>query len=192
MNEKRRHLLIVMAVIVSICTVSFGIGVLAPMESLSASMDSSAGDSNEATGANAGSASTGGTGGSGGSDTNRGQATETRPPPFSVDIESVDSCGQTCRDVTATLENNQEQQATGVSVDTTIFAGESTNGDIVWEGSQDVGSLPAGASETDTQRVDLGFMAAAKVQGSGGEITILLVVESDQRSVRFVEHRDVT
>lgn len=114
------------------------------------------------------------------------------PPPFEMRIESVESCGQTCRDVTATLVNHQDQQATGVTVYTQIHAGDSTDGDVVWEGTQDVGTLDAGAAETDTQRVELGFLEAAKVQDSGGQITIRLTVETDQRTVTFVEHRDVS
>lgn len=114
------------------------------------------------------------------------------PPPFEMQIESVESCGQTCRDVTATLVNNQEREATGVTVYTQIHAGDSTDGDVVWEGTQDVGTLGAGTAETDTQRVDLGYLEAAKVQDSGGQITIRLTVETDQRTVTFVEHRDVS
>jgi len=121
-----------------------------------------------------------------------GGGTATPPPPLELQIESVEPCGETCRDVTATLVNNQDQRATGVTVHTQIHAGDSTEGDVVWEGTQEVGALAAGGSETDTTRVELGFFEAAKVQSAGGEITIQLTVETDRRTLTFVEHRDVS
>lgn len=121
-----------------------------------------------------------------------GPRTTTPPPPFTVRIDSVESCGNTCRDVTATLTNQQDQQATGVRVHTSIYAGDKASGDPIWEGSEDVGTLDAGGSSTDTQRIELGFMDAAAVQSKGGHITIVLVVKSDQRTMRHVERRDVS
>lgn len=41
--------------------------------------------------------------------------------PLHLDVEE---CGQTCRDVTSTLSNNQDETATGVTVYTRVFAGE--------------------------------------------------------------------
>lgn len=118
--------------------------------------------------------------------------TPTEPPPFVLHIDSIESCGQTCRDVTATLVNTQDRRSIGVVVSTTIHAGESVDGSVVWEGEHQVGSLPAGESVQHTSRIELGFMSAAAVQGAGGEITIVTSVESNQQSVRFVRHRDVT
>lgn len=114
------------------------------------------------------------------------------PPPFEMEIESVESCGQTCRDVTATLVNNQNRRATGVTVYTQIYAGEDTEGDVMWEGTQEVGSLGPGAEETDTKRVELGYMDAMAVQRNDGRITIQLTVETDRRTITFLEHRDVS
>lgn len=130
----------------------------------------------------------GGDGGSG----DGGSATTTESPPFEMIIEEIESCGQTCRDVTGRLVNNQERQATGVTVYTRIYAGDDTEGDVVWEGSQDIGTMGPGEAVRDTQRVELGMSEAAAVQSSGGEITILTVVETDRQTVSFTEHRDVS
>lgn len=118
--------------------------------------------------------------------------TQTEPPPFVLQIDSIESCGQTCRDVTATLVNTQDRRAIGVIVSTRIHAGESVDGSVVWEGEHEVGTLPAGDSVQHTSRIELGFMSAAAIQGAGGEVTIVTSVESDQQSVRFVRHRDVS
>lgn len=50
-------------------------------------------------------------------------------PPFSFTIDQIETCGQTCRDVTATVTNNQNEEATGVTVYMRIFAGQN-NTDI--------------------------------------------------------------
>ena len=51
-------------------------------------------------------------------------------PPFAFTIDRIEECGLTCRDVTATLHNNQEVPATGVTVYSRIYAGqESTTSD---------------------------------------------------------------
>lgn len=121
-----------------------------------------------------------------------GAATPTEPPAFELRIDDIEPCGEACRDVTATLVNNQDRRATGVYVETTIHAGDSTDGDVIWEGDREVGALPAGASEQDTSRIELGLFEAAAVQGAGGQVTIVVVVESDRTSVRFVRHRDVS
>lgn len=134
----------------------------------------------------------GGSGGGGGGDGSGGSERTTERPPFAMRIESVEPCGQTCRDVTATIVNNQERRATGVTVYTEIYAGDDTDGTMIWEGTEDVGTLDPGASETDTKRIELGFMDAAAVQGSDGRITILVTVETDRQTVNFVRHRDVT
>lgn len=137
--------------------------------------------------ADEGGSSSGGGGDGGGS----GGSTETQQRAFDFDIGSVEECGQTCRDVTATLVNQQERRATGVSVYTRIHAGRGTDGDVVWEGTYDVGALGPSASETETQRVELGYFDALKVQRQDGWITIVLTIETDRQTVRFQERRDV-
>lgn len=133
-----------------------------------------------------------GDGGSGDGDGATGDGTSTEPPPIGLQVGAVEPCGETCRDVTATLANNQDRRATGVAVDTTIYAGDDTGGDVVWEGSREVGTLESGESEADTTRIELGWLDAATVQRQGGEVTIETVVETDRQTLRFVERRDVS
>lgn len=168
-------------VLVAVLAVAAGVGPFA-------GDDGGAGDFPTATGP--GSSGAGDGGGDDGSSGGSGE--ETPRPPFALRIDSVESCGQTCRDVTATLVNNQDREATGVAVHTRIHEGNGTDGDVVWEGSHDVGRLGPGASDTATQRVELGYFDAIAIQQNGGWITILLTVESDDRTVTFRERRDVT
>lgn len=134
-------------------------------------------------------------GGDGGDDSPGGGQTTAEPTPqqpFDMQIESIESCGQTCRDVTATLENQQDQQATGVTVHTRIHEGNGTDGDVVWEGTHEVGTLGAGEADTETQRVELSYFDAYEIQQNGGWITIVTSIDTDRRTVTFQERWDVT
>ena len=114
--------------------------------------------------------------------------------PFSLTIDEVDECGQTCRDVTATLHNHQNDTAERVIVSIAIFAGENTTDedDLVWEGSVEVGTLEAGGSHTTTERVDLSYWDSLAVSRNDGWITILTTVESDERTVTFRDTEHVS
>ena len=114
-------------------------------------------------------------------------------PPFSLTIDEVDECGQTCRDVTATLHNDQTDTANRVIVSIAIYAGEDSTDedDLVWEGSVDVGTLEAGASYTTTERVELSYWDSLAVSRNDGWITIHTTVESDERTVTFRDSEQV-
>lgn len=119
--------------------------------------------------------------------------TATALPPFSLSIIEIEDCGQTCRDVTATLQNNQDGTATGVTVSTRVFAGQDNTAeeDLVWQGKEQVGTLEAGASHTTTRRVALSLLEANKVQQNNGWITIVTTVQTDDRRVTFQDSKQV-
>ena len=113
--------------------------------------------------------------------------------PFTFEIDDVEECGQTCRDVTATLDNNQNQTATNVTVYIRIFAGadNTDTDDIVWEGTEAAGTMAAGESHTTTERIDLSLQDARKVDQENGWITILTTIESDDTTVTFQDSEQV-
>jgi len=113
--------------------------------------------------------------------------------PFSFVIDDIEQCGETCRDVTATLDNNQDQTATDVTVYIRIFAGQDNTetDDIVWEGTEHAGTMDAGSDHTTTQRVELSLQDARKVDQEDGWITILTTVESDETTVTFQDSEQV-
>ncbi|MFB6280562.1 MAG: hypothetical protein ABEH40_00895 [Haloferacaceae archaeon] len=115
----------------------------------------------------------------------------TARPAFAFAIERVDKCGRTCRDVTTTLRNGGDASATGVVVHTRVFAGNGTDGDVVWSGTERVGRLAAGGSHTATRRVELSYREGLAVRRADGWITVQTTVESDQRTVTFTDRRDV-
>jgi hypothetical protein len=118
---------------------------------------------------------------------------ESTTPPFTVSIDQISSCGTTCRDVTATLTNQQPEPAEDVTVFTQIYVGNSTAAaDRIWEGSQSLGTIPAGASVTRTQRVSLSYAEAYSVQQHDGWVTVVTTIQSTDRTVTVEERRDVT
>lgn len=117
------------------------------------------------------------------------EATDTGPS-FAFEIDRIESCGETCRDVTTTL-TSEDAPATDVTVYTRIYAGNGTDGDVVWEGSEPVGDLDAGESYTGTKRMGLSVTDAFAVQRAGGWITIRTTIQSEERTVTTTEGRKV-
>lgn len=130
-------------------------------------------------------------------DADTGEDSDTTSPdetdPFSFVIDDIEECGETCRDVTATLDNNQNETATNVTVYIRIFAGQDNTetDDIVWEGTEDAGTVAAGEDHTTTERVELSLQDARKIDQENGWITILTTVESDDTTVTFQESEQV-
>jgi len=120
-----------------------------------------------------------------------GEAETTTAEPFTFTVDETAECGTTCRDVTATLNNERNETATGVTTYTRIYAGENNTDadDVVWEGTVDVGTLDGGASHTTTERVELSLLDARTVNQNDGWITVVTTVESDDATVTFRETR---
>lgn len=114
-------------------------------------------------------------------------------PIFSFDVERIENCGETCRDVTATLFNHRPQPATNVTVHTRIYAGENNtdSDDLVWSGETSVGTIEAEGAYTTTERVELSLLDAFKVQQRDYWITIVTVVESSETTITFRDTRQV-
>lgn len=127
------------------------------------------------------------------SDQESSDLTEVDTIPFSFAIDEVADCGLTCRDVTATVTNNQDEEATGVTVYSRIFVGKNNTetDDLVWEGKEDVGSLSADGAHTSTTRVELSLQEAQKINNNDGWITIQTTVASDQTTMTFQNSEQV-
>ena len=126
----------------------------------------------------------------GGSGTTRSDAeTETRGADSRYDfvIERVESCGTTCRNVTARLTNEGSEPRENVRVKTVLYA----DGQRLWSGNETVGRLAAGETHTSTRRVRLGLGEAASIQGNDGYVTIVTLVRTDDGVVRFEDRRKV-
>lgn len=125
-------------------------------------------------------------------DTQSGEETAENRPPFGFEIVDMEECGTTCRDVTVTLHNNQDQSASDVSVTTRIYAGNSTDeSDQIWSGDEEIGDMEASGSATRTQRVELSTSEAFDVQRNDGWITIHTTIESEESTFTFEDRRNV-
>ena len=117
--------------------------------------------------------------------------TATPTPPFGFAIDTIEECGQTCRDVTSTLRNQQDTTAENVTVYTRIFVGQGTDGDEIWRGQEDAGTLPAGDSYTAEKRVELSLSDGLAVENNDGWITVQTTVETEDQTVTFTDERQV-
>ena len=111
--------------------------------------------------------------------------------PFTVVAENTEKCGRTCRDVTSTVTNRQDTIARDVGVSTQIYAGRDANGNVVWQGSERVGTLEADGSHSATKRIKLSFGDAWAVKRAGGWITIETTVQTADQTVTLTERRKV-
>lgn len=103
-----------------------------------------------------------------------------------TDYEIVE-CGTTCRDATAELANDGDDDASDVTVSVTVSA----DGTDVWENEEDIGTLEAGDTVTREERVDLGYRDAARVRSNDGYVDVRTVVESDEAEAEFENEQNV-
>lgn len=112
--------------------------------------------------------------------------------PFAFSVDRIETCGDTCRDVTSTLTNRQSDSATNVTVETKIYAGNGTDGDTVWTGTESVGTLNADESYTSTERVDLSLTDSYAIEQNDGWATIETTINSDDETVTITEQQQVS
>jgi hypothetical protein len=106
---------------------------------------------------------------------------------FDFTVRDIEECGRTCRDVTVGLTNTMNTTATDVEVTTRIYTGESE----VWSASESFSEVAAGASKTQTKRVKIGYLDAAKIEQNDGEVRIETTVTWDGGEQSFSERRKV-
>ncbi len=128
-------------------------------------------------------------GGSGGQQTGgaKNVADSAENPAFLFQVDQIKSCGRTCRDVTATVTNQQNSTATNVKIVTQIY----TKQDKLWEGSQTFDHIDSSASKTRTERVKLGYLDAIKVKQNGGYVTVKTTVTWNGGQQTFSQRRKV-
>jgi len=121
-------------------------------------------------------------------------ATETRgtpPQPFTLETRAVETCGMLCRNVTSTVTNEQPTVARDVTVRTRLYAGNDTDGEVRWVGTERMARLGPGETYQTTQRVELPLEAALAIREADGWVTIRTTVETADRSVTITDRRDV-
>jgi hypothetical protein len=102
-------------------------------------------------------------------------------------IDDIEKCGETCRDVTATLTNVGEEPRSEVVVETRIYAED----DLLWQGNSSAGDISPGESYTTTERVELSYRDGMAIKRNDGYITIQTVVHSEQGREIHQERRKV-
>lgn len=111
--------------------------------------------------------------------------------PFTFTVDDVEKCGTTCRDVTVSVTNQQAVAVEDVTVETQVYAGNATDNEQVWSGTETVDRLDAGGVYETTERVDLSFGDAYAVQQNDGWVTVETTVHANGETWTFVQHRQV-
>ncbi|SFR96564.1 hypothetical protein SAMN05216559_1644 [Halomicrobium zhouii] len=108
--------------------------------------------------------------------------------PFTIDVQKIENCGKTCRDVTVSLTNNGGNPRENISVTTTVYAGQ----DSVWQGEAAIGTLASDESTRRTEQIDVGYVGGAKIERNGGTVTIETVVHWDGGEATYREQKQVS
>jgi len=138
----------------------------------------------------------GGGGGDSDGDSSAVDTLDTEPersgPPFVPELESMEECGETCREATVALQNNMNVEAENVVVYVRLHAGDSTDSeDVVWAKNRNIGTLAPGEVYRETETVELTPQQANEVREKDGVVTAKATVESDQATATFVERDNV-
>jgi len=111
---------------------------------------------------------------------------------FTLETRDVEHCGMLCRNVTSTVTNEQPTAARDVTVRTRLYAGNDTDGEVRWRGTERVGRIGPGETYVTTQRVELSMDGALAVRDADGWVTIHTTVETADQSVTVIQRREVT
>src|SRR6056297_2687608 len=82
-------------------------------------------------------------------------AAGTATQPFALDTRGIENCGMLCRNVTSTVTNEQATAARDVTISTRLYAGNDTDGEVRWRGTERVSRIGPGETFVSTQRVEL-------------------------------------
>jgi hypothetical protein len=130
--------------------------------------------------------------------TSAGTATDTATAtaagdPFSFFITEITNCGDTCRDISAELTNEQSSEAGNVTTYTRIYAGNTTAEDAkVWENRKQFGAMAPGETQQTTQRVEFSLTDAVTINEKDGWVTIVTTINSEDETMTVTERRKVT
>lgn len=113
-------------------------------------------------------------------------------PGFDFSVDRVGRCGETCREVEATLTNAGSTTASNVTVDLRLYPGNGTSGGSVWNATVAVGSLPGSESASVNRTVDLSAADAFRVSQNDGWITVEATVRSDRETTVITKRRSAT
>lgn len=114
-------------------------------------------------------------------------ATPAGSPEFAFEVRNVESCGGTCREVTAGLTNEGSVPANNVTVEVNVLVGD----DRIWRDTERVGALGPGETYESSDRIEIGALEALKIQQNGGYVTIETVVTHDGETQQFTRREKV-
>jgi hypothetical protein len=107
---------------------------------------------------------------------------------FTFSVDEFEPCGETCREVTATLTNTGDPAA-AVTVTSRLYAGDRGDNQV-WSGTEDVGDMDRDEAHPFTHRIEISPLDAPAVCGAD-HVTLVSAVESATHRQVFVAPREV-
>jgi len=89
------------------------------------------------------------------------------------------------------VTNQQPTPASNVTVVTSLYAGNHTDGDVLWQRTEQVGTLEPSESYTANRRVELTLEEALSIREADGWVTIRTTVDSAGRTADFTDREQV-
>lgn len=106
---------------------------------------------------------------------------------YTIDVEQIEECGNTCREVTLTLLNEGRKDWEDVVVDARLTAG----GNLIYSGEEEVGDLASGKSYTTTREVNLSADDMVAVQQNDYVVTVRIVINGSGFSGVITQSIDI-
>jgi len=105
---------------------------------------------------------------------------------FDVIVNEITKCGRTCRTLDYTVQNRGDQDLTGIEARVRVYTPD-TDGDQVYDDTQEIGDLAAGTQVDATKDIDTGLSGGRKIQNNDGDIDIRVNLSSNEGvSAEFV------
>jgi hypothetical protein len=101
---------------------------------------------------------------------------------LSFAVAGLAECGVTCRDVEYRVANGGDGTIRDLDAEITLRSG----GESVWSGDRTIGDLGAGQTVTVAQRIDVGTDGGLTIQENGGNVTLVVDLQSADGSQRIV------
>jgi hypothetical protein len=102
---------------------------------------------------------------------------------FDVDLTSVERCGRTCRETTATVTNTGDRTTVNTTLNVRVYA-DSVDGDPVYIFREPLGNLTSGASVTRPVRLNFAFREAVTLC-QADTVVFLAIITADEGQDTF-------
>lgn len=107
---------------------------------------------------------------------------------FSFTVNETEKCGKQCREMSVTVANQQDEAAENVTLDFDVYAGSES---VVWNGTEQVGTLESGETESLQLTITVDDEGYEQIVGNWGTVTLQTTVTGENATDEFEHERNV-